>query len=125
MITNIEEINLPWEKITHCVIFMAQVSPEYCFQNKQESSIVNVITIKKILDVLRSKRIIPVFTSSEFVYAGGKGLYSEDDDASPILIYGKQKKTIEDYIAHNFEKFLIFRVGKMYDTSLVSNTMLS
>jgi dTDP-4-dehydrorhamnose reductase len=55
-----------------------------------------------------------VFASSEFVFDGNQGRYRETDVAKPILLYGKQKKSVEDFIIENELFGCVLRLPKVY-----------
>jgi len=82
-------------------------------ENLEKSKALNVDSIKRILNRLKEWEIKPIFASSEFVFDGKKGNYKETDEVNPILLYGKQKVAIEDYIQSQFKDYLIFRLAKV------------
>ena len=80
-------------------ILVAAISePDYCFLNQKISWVTNVESIVAILKILKEYKIKPDFISTEMVFDGNKGFYSESDKTDPILIYGKQKLEIEKRI---------------------------
>lgn len=52
------------------------------------------------------------FLSSEAVFDGETGMYSEEDIPNPITLYGRQKLQIEQYIMRNHNNYLIFRISR-------------
>lgn len=83
-----------------------------CKKDEKRSWDLNVIGIKNILDQAKELKIKCVFLSSEAVYDGKKGMYTEEDEPNPITVYGKQKLQIERYITCNFKDYLIFRISR-------------
>jgi len=55
---------------------------------------------------------VPVFTSSDAVFDGAAGPYSEEDPPHPILHYGRQKLAVERYIEEKAAPALVVRVAK-------------
>ena len=67
-----------------------------------------------VLSRLKEWAIKPIFFSTDAVFNGTNGGYSELDKAEPVMVYGKQKLTVEEYIRSNFDKYLIFRIAKTF-----------
>ena len=102
------------ESLSSCkkaILLLADRNPNNCFKNREYTNLLNVTSIKKILNYLKKYNIKPVFISSDYVFDGKKGNYSEKDKPQPVITYGFQKLEVENYIQSNFEKYLIFRVS--------------
>ncbi|MBU1152829.1 sugar nucleotide-binding protein [bacterium] len=69
---------------------------------------------KRLIDILYTRRIIPVFLSTDYVFEGINGNYKEDDPAHPTTQYGKNKLEIENYIKEKGKDYIIIRPGKVY-----------
>ena len=67
----------------------------YCIKNKKRSKLLNVTKTKKIISYFIKKNIYFIFFSTEFVFDGNKGDYTELSKTNPINLYGKQKLMIE------------------------------
>lgn len=113
------------ESISHAVILLGKTNFRSCFDDKETSYAVNVLGIKKILDVLRIKKIKPIFISSDYVFDGKKGMYREDDEPNPIVLYGKYKYDIECYLKEHFKDFLILRLAKVVGNSLEDGSLFT
>lgn len=116
-----DAINMDFEKtiknlngIKTAILLLAHKDINYCFENKSYSNLINVIKIKEILNCLKKYNIKPIFLSTDFVFSGKKGNYTEDDKPDPIVLYGKQKLEIENFIKDNFDNYLIFRLSKTF-----------
>jgi len=107
------------------VILLGDTDPESCTSNIVKSEELNVNSIERIINVLAKKNIKVVFASSEFVYDGNSENYKESDDASPILLYGRQKLKIEHYIEEHIKNYVILRFAKIYGTDLGDGTLFS
>ena len=66
-----------------------------------------------------------IFTSTEFVFDGIKGDYTETDLPNPILVYGEQKLEIEEYIQKIIKDFTILRLSKVYGDDINDNTLFT
>ena len=113
------------ETISSAVILLGDTSPDRCFDDVDRSFDVNVKSIISILDQLREWGVKPIFTSSEAVFDGQKGNYSETDIAEPILVYGRQKLQVEKYIEDYCQNGAILRLAKVFGTTPNDGTMFT
>jgi dTDP-4-dehydrorhamnose reductase len=73
-----------------------------CELNPDESRLINVRATQILVEWANEKQIPFVFTSTDQVFDGSKGNYSENDDAHPVNEYGKQKLEAEKTVLlHN------------------------
>jgi dTDP-4-dehydrorhamnose reductase len=107
------------------IIFLGDTKPVSCIENIEQSNKLNVDSIIRIIDCLKEARVKPIFISSEFVFDGSDGNYSEESRANPIILYGQQKLVIENYIIENFKEYLIFRLAKVYGITKNDNTIFT
>ena len=87
---------------------------DYCEANEIESHKVNVLgsnTIIKYCQLFQSKL---VFYSSDYIFDGSSGTYSEYDKPSPICVYGQQKLLVESLIQKALSDYLIVRTTGVY-----------
>lgn len=94
------------------VICGANTSIDSCKRDEEASNRLNIQGIKRILNQTDEMGSKSVFLSSEAVFDGIKGMYSEDDVPNPINLYGRQKLQIEEYMVHNLKNYLIFRMSR-------------
>ena len=89
------------EHCSHAVILYGEREPDRCWQKPESTYQLNVESTKRaILDCI-GMEIVPVFASSEMVFSGDTGMYKETDLPNPILLYGKYKVEIEQFLAEN------------------------
>jgi len=69
--------------------------------------------------------IFPIFASSDNVFDGSTGDYTETDPPSPIGVYGRQKLEIEKFLATRGDDHLILRFTKVYGDDLDDGTMFT
>jgi len=103
-----------YDEIYSAIIFMGDTKPVSCYQHPELSNQLNVNSIIRVLDRLKEWGVKPIFISTEFAFDGKKGNYNEEYRTSPIILYGKQKILIEEYIVANFNEYVIFRLAKVY-----------
>ena len=70
---SIPEIIKNPKSISHAVILLGDTNPETCVADIHKSRLINVVSIKKIIDELKELGIKPIFTSSEFIFDGKEG----------------------------------------------------
>lgn len=113
-----DELNEIWQnnmngKLPDAVIICGANSKfDSCKKDEEASNRLNVIGTKRILEQASSLGIKTVFFSSEAVFDGEKGFYSEDDVPNPIVVYGQQKLQIEHYMIRYLNNYLILRISK-------------
>ena len=83
-------------------------------KNWQNSYYINVERVKAIIDYCFKNKVIPIYISSDAVFDGSKGNYSENDKKNPILSYGKIKNEVENYLLNSNNFFLIVRIGRVF-----------
>lgn len=107
---NLDVLN---QDFSTCIISAALTNIDYCEQNKEELHEIKMGTIKiiKKLDSLNKKII---FVSTDYVFDGIKGDYTEFDKPNPINQYGKSKSDIEFFIDFFVRNYLIVRIGKQF-----------
>lgn len=99
------------------IICSADASIDSCKINEENSYKLNVQKTKELLNDLGRMKIKTVFFSSEAVFDGKKGMYSEEDSPNPITVYGRQKYEIEKYITSKLKDALVFRISRAVGSS--------
>lgn len=109
----------------HAVVLLADSQPDSCIKDPAVSHRLNVASMKVLLGDLMDLGIIPIFASTEFVFDGEKGNYAEEDPAHPILLYGRQKLEVEQWLQADGRPHAILRFAKVYGTDPNDGTPLS
>ena len=65
-----------------------------------------------------------IFYSSDYVFDGRVGRYTDHSKTNPITEYGKQKAEVEREIPNLTKKYVILRLSKIYGTTLKDGTLL-
>ena len=105
--------NLDLDTIRAVIICGANSSIDNCVKNEDISTRLNVTGTKRILSQADSMGIKSVFLSSEAVFDGTKGMYSEEDRPAPVHLYGRQKLQIEEYMMQEIDNYLILRLSRV------------
>lgn len=116
-ITNAAQVREVIEKTkpTHIIHTAAITNVDYCELNPIECEEVNVIATKLLVDISAQNNIHFQFLSTDFVFDGEKGNYSEDDVVNPISIYGKSKADGEEYLVNGtYDNWSIVRTIIVY-----------
>ena len=111
--------------INKIALLSAVSNPDKCYKNKNYSNLINVIKTKKIIDDIIKRNIYFIFLSSEYIFCGRKGNYSETSLPKPNNLYGKQKYLIEKYIKKKTKNFSILRIAKTYGEKLDDKTLIT
>lgn len=99
----------------------AIVAAFYCgnertLNHMDEAVKINLIGSKRMLDIFHQLGVKALYLSTEQVFDGLKGsFYSEDDELSPVLTYGRHKAEMEKYIMKNMPEMLIYRLSQNVD----------
>lgn len=99
--------------VTHAFLLNSSSDIDGCARDKVASYRANVTSVCPVIDQLLEWGIMPVFASSDAVFDGTKGFYTEEDRPNPILTYGKQKLAIERFLAAAGRGFLVVRLAKV------------
>lgn len=95
------------------VILLGITNIDHCARDPAGSAEVNVRGIIRVIDDARALGILPVFVSSDAVFDGSRGYWSEDDEPMPILTYGRQKLAVERHLAALPAPWIIVRLPKL------------
>jgi dTDP-4-dehydrorhamnose reductase len=100
-------------KPTAAVILLGITNIDHCARDQAVSAEVNVRGIIRVIDEARALGIMPVFVSSDAVFDGSRPYWSEDDQPSPILTYGRQKVEVERHLLSLPPPWIIVRLPKL------------
>ncbi|MBF0295816.1 MAG: sugar nucleotide-binding protein [Magnetococcales bacterium] len=103
-------------QFSHAFILHGMTRVNDCVQDPATSERVNVREILGLLDACATYGIKPIFTSSDLVFDGRRGLYAETDPPNPLVRYGQQKRIIEKRLAES-ELACVVRLPKVYSAA--------
>jgi len=86
---------------------------DLCETEQEKAFEVNVEGTRNVVDCCRAFNSKLVFFSTDYVFDGLKGNYSEKDSVNPVNVYGKTKVQGEE-IVKGIENYLIARVSALY-----------
>ena len=107
------------------VLHLAAASnPNFCEEHPQISQAINVEPALQLADYAAFKKIPMIFTSSDLVFDGKKGNYSEEDLPSPINRYGLHKAVAESKVMAAYPEAVVARLPLMYGMTGQKNNFL-
>ncbi len=92
----------------------AMTNVDLCEDNKDACIRVNVEGVNNVVSVIKDHPCKLVYFSTEYVFDGKNGPYSEDDKPNPINVYGKAKLEAEYIISSLLKDYLIIRTTGIY-----------
>ena len=121
------KINLPqdWPKLEELILkekpdivlnSIAYSNSDFCETNREETYMLHVKISEKITTICSKINSKIVFLSTDYVFDGKKGNYSENDKTNPINYYGHTKDLAEKIILKN-ENNLVLRTAMVYGLS--------
>lgn len=113
---NVDLVNNLFDSYEFDVVLLPAANPnvEWCEKNPEKSFEINVIGTSNIIKQCKKRKTKLVFYSSEYVFDGKNGPYSEEDIPNPINIYGKHKLISEYEIMKNLSNYLILRTTVVF-----------
>lgn len=105
-----------FEKIQPTVVVHAGAmsKPDECEQQQWQAYLTNVEgTVTLLLNAEEQKSFF-VFISTDFVFDGATGMYSEEDSRAPVNFYGKTKEEAEDAVREYEYGWAIVRTVLVY-----------
>ncbi|MFP4663110.1 MAG: SDR family oxidoreductase [Bacteroidales bacterium] len=94
----------------------AMSKPDVCEKHKTEAYQTNYQAVANMADACFERGIYLLHLSSDFVFDGTTGLYSEEDKPSPVNYYGNTKLMAENYLLQKPVKAGIVRTVLVYDS---------
>jgi dTDP-4-dehydrorhamnose reductase len=100
----------------------AMCKPDECELNQWQSYLVNVEGTVTLLVNAAEQKSFFVFVSTDFIFNGEKGLYKEDDEATPVNYYGRTKLEAEDAVKEYEHDWAIVRTVLVYGKPLTGRS---
>lgn len=95
------------------IICIAESNIDKCYEKYDYAYQINVVETKKLIDSLAEKGFQIVFFSSDSVFDGVNGCYTEESPTNPINKYGMMKAEMEQYLLENLPQVCIMRISKV------------
>ncbi len=102
----------------HCIIHAgAMCQPDYCEQHQPEAYETNVTGTMHLLHTAASAGARFIYVSTDFVFDGESGPYSEEDKPAPVNYYGHTKWMAEKAVQIYQHPWAIVRTVLVYGAS--------
>lgn len=95
------------------IVCIADARIDKCLETYSEAYDVNVVKTKNLICKLSEKGFHVIYFSSDNVFDGVSGNYTEESRTNPINKYGSMKAEMERYILRNVPKACILRLPKV------------
>ncbi len=82
-------------KPTHVIHTAAITNVDFCEQHEEECNLINTQAVEYLFNAAKLYEAHFQLLSTDFVFDGEKGNYSEEDEVNPLSIYGKSKVNAE------------------------------
>lgn len=92
----------------------AMTNVDACEVNKEECMQLNVEAVKHIIESCKKYDSHLIHLSTDFIFDGENGPYSEDDEPNPLSFYGKSKLESEELVKNSGLKWAIARTIIVY-----------
>lgn len=92
----------------------AYTDVDACEVHQTKARAVNVRAVKNLVKVCQERKIKLVHISTDYIFDGKNGPYSEDDPPNPVNFYGQTKFESENLIKQSGIDFLIVRTNVLY-----------
>lgn len=94
--------------VIHCA---AVTNVDFCETNEEICNKVNVDATKYLAEICKKMNIVLVYISTDFVFDGEKGNYTEEDKPNPLGVYAKSKLLGEKVVINSGVKYIIPRTS--------------
>ncbi|GAB4374171.1 MAG: SDR family oxidoreductase [Calditrichia bacterium] len=96
----------------------AMASIDECEVKPQISHHINFEAVRQLSDLANEWKARFILISSDVVFDGEKGNYSESDPPAPLNVYARSKVQAESYVLENNPEAVVVRPGLFYGLAL-------
>jgi dTDP-4-dehydrorhamnose reductase len=97
------------------VVHLAAIAnTAFCEEHPALSHHINVYTAVAVAEASQKAGIPMIFSSTDLVFNGNSGPYTEDDFSYPLSQYGLQKQMAEESLLGDFEHVFVARLPLMF-----------
>lgn len=100
------------------IVLLGETSIDVCAEQPESTAAINVQGNIQVIRELGTLGVLPIFTSSDAVFDGTRAWSTEEDEARPILTYGRQKLEVERFMASLERPWLAVRLPKLLEPVL-------
>jgi dTDP-4-dehydrorhamnose reductase len=112
----------PWDIIIHTG---ALTHVDQCEADPLRSEILTVDSTNNLVNFASKIGSKFIYISTDYVFDGTAGPYSESDNTNPLSVYGKHKLQSENIITGNLTNYLIIRITNVYGKEVRNKNLLA
>lgn len=118
--------SLKLQETGHKAVLIASAKPNvaWCEAHPKESYEINVKGTLNFVKQLGLQSFPLLFLSSDYVFNGESGYYSDKEPTNPNTEYGRQKAEVEREIPNLTDHYTIVRLSKIYGTRWKDGTLI-
>lgn len=117
--------NLIEEKEKTAIICVAQTNFDRCQTEYRISRKINVDAVKYIVEELAHQGFYTIYFSTDNVFDGTAGDYTEEDATNAISKYGKMKEEMEHFLIENYPQVCLYRMPRVVGTKKEKKNLLT
>ena len=99
---------------THIFLPAAATNVDYCESQPDQTYLINVLGTQHVVKASNQAHAKLIYFSSDYIFDGKHGPYTEEDTPNPICKYGSQKVYAEHHITAFCNDYLILRTTIVY-----------
>jgi dTDP-4-dehydrorhamnose reductase len=113
---NPEGVDRIFEEVRPDVVFhaAAMTSVAECERNHRQAMKTNVKGTERIADLCNPGDVYLIYASTDLVFDGRRGNYSEEDQPNPVSFYAKTKRVAEEVVQSYASRHTIVRFALLY-----------
>ncbi|MCX6992226.1 MAG: WbuC family cupin fold metalloprotein [Kiritimatiellaeota bacterium] len=113
------------EEPVFVIISAANSKIDACYREPEVTRTINVTNTLRLMEDAAALGAHPVFLTSNVVFDGRVGYYTETDPHSPISEYGRQKAEIEAYCRSHHPDWFLVRLDKIVGDDPAENHLFT
>jgi dTDP-4-dehydrorhamnose reductase len=111
--------------LTHVFILHGVINPELCARDWEGTAAVNVDGVIQLAQDCFERGLTPVFFSTDYVFPGDRGFWTETDPTGPLTAYGRQKAMVEAWLQTQSDPWLAVRLSKVVSDQMEPQNILA
>ncbi len=123
-LSDVSQIRNILDNITPDIIIhtAAIANLDQCEENPDAAVLVNLKATEALANWAHKTGTRFIFTSTDMVFDGVNGNYTESDPPNPISLYSNTKVSAEQFIVANISNYVIARVALVYGIGITQQT---